>query len=52
MSEATEGSLPWKCLFCRMATGRRCKPSAEFEPIGPTIYEGVTGSVSPPDPVL
>ncbi len=23
MSETAERSLPWKCLFCRMATGRR-----------------------------
>jgi len=23
MSETTERSLPWKCLFCRMATDRR-----------------------------
>ena len=23
MTEATERSLPWKCVFCRMATGWR-----------------------------
>ena len=23
MSKTTEQSLPWKCLFCRMATGKR-----------------------------
>ncbi len=23
VTETTERSLPWKCLFCRMATGKR-----------------------------
>jgi hypothetical protein len=23
MSEGTEQTLPWRCVFCRMATGRR-----------------------------